>query len=58
MTKEVTEQIMERVEYLIQHANFYYEQRLKDEPFLKEDYPFLKFSARIKNEIKILLKDK
>jgi hypothetical protein len=56
MNTEKQKELMEKVEYLIQHANFYYEQRVESEPFLKQDYPFLQYSARIKREIEELLR--
>lgn len=58
MNSNKQQEIMDKVNFLIDHANFYYEQRLVEEPFLKQDYPFLKFSATIKREIEELLKGK
>lgn len=56
MTKETKEQLMEKVQFLLDHAKFYYEQRCETEPFLKNDYPFDKWADKTKKEIEKILK--
>jgi len=57
MTEEQKQELLNKVKFLVDHANFYYDQRLEHEPFLKNDYPFKKYSAKILKEIKELLKN-
>lgn len=55
LTEEQKQELLSKVKFLVDHANFYYEQRLEFEPFLKNDYPFKKYSAKIVKEIQEIL---